>query len=501
MTPKRRNAAVHPGIWTLILVVVTIVAFAITFNGFNENFRSYTPITVTSERAGLVMEPFAKVKFRGVQVGRVSSLSVQPNSTAKLQLEMYSDQLKYIPANVDAEIAAPTAFGAKYVELFTRGDPSPKRLTAGAVLQSRNVSIEVNTVFQNLVGVLKQIDVSKLNAVLSALAEGFGGKGEALGQAITDANQVLMAINPRSETIRADFRAVKGFGDAFSGAAPDLVTVLDSLSTTSTTITDNAKQLDSLLLNVVGLSNSGIQLIGPNKDNLTNAINVLEPTTRLLMKYNPQLTCMFVGGEKALEDFIGQAGGDNGKALIVDAALLFGADQYQYPDNLPINGIKGGPGGAPSCGSLPDVSQNWPVRYLITNSGWGTGLDMRPNPGIGFPGLANYFPATRGTPEPPSVRNFNGPAPGPIPYPGAPPYGAPRYGPDGTPLYPGLPPAPPPGRPRDGGPPPAGSEPFTPVYPGVQPTPLPAPAPPPLPLPPQTAPPPALLPAETAPPP
>ncbi|WP_184436728.1 MCE family protein [Mycobacterium sp. AZCC_0083] len=502
MPSKRRSAGLHPGWWTLILVVFTVVAFIVTISAFNENLRSYTPVTVTSERAGLVMEPFAKVKFRGVQVGRVSSLAVQPNSTAKLQLEMYSDQLKYIPANVDAEIAAPTAFGAKYVELSTHGDPSPTRLAAGAVLQSRNVSIEVNTVFQNLVGVLNQVDVAKLNGVLSALGEGFRGKGEALGHAITDANQVLMAINPRSETIRSDFRAVKGFADAYSGAAPDLVKVLDALNTTSTTITDNSKQLDSLLLNVVGLSNSGIQLLGLNKDNLTHAINVLEPTTRLLMKYNPELTCMLVGGQKALDDFVDQAGGHNGKSLIVDAALLFGDDAYRYPDNLPINGIKGGPGGTPSCGSLPDVTQNWPVRYMVTNSGYGTGIDVRPNPGIGFPGYANYLPATRGTPEPPSIRHPSGPAPGPVPYPGAPPYGAPRYAPDGTPLYPGLPPAPPPGRPREVGPAPAGSEPFTPAYPGAQPTPLPTPEPPPLPLPPQNAPPPSLLlPADTAPPP
>jgi len=507
MTSKRRTASLHPGLWTSMLVVLTIGALVLTINAFNENLRSFAPITVMSDRVGLVMEPFAKVKFRGVEVGRVSSLAVQPDSGAKLQLEMYSDQLKYIPANVDAEIAAPTAFGAKYVQLITHGAPSPTRLAAGAVLRSRNVSIEVNTVFQNLVGVLNQIDVAKLNAVLSAFAEGLRGKGEAIGQAITDANQVLMAINPRSDTIRADFRATKGFADAYSAAAPDLLTAVDALSTTSTTITHDAKQLDSLLLNVVGLSNSGIKLIGPNKDNLTHAINVLEPTTRLLMKYNPELTCMFVGGKIALDDFIGQAGGQNGKSLIVDAALLPGDDAYQYPANLPINGIKGGPGGTPSCGSLPDVGKDWPVRYLITNSGWGTGMDVRPNPGIGFPGYADYLPATRGIPEPPSLRHQSGPAPGPVPYPGAPPYGAPRYAPDGTPLYPGLPPAPPPGRSREVGPPPAGSEPFTPVNPGTQPTPLPVPSAPPLPLPPETAPlpadtaPPSPLPAETAPPP
>jgi phospholipid/cholesterol/gamma-HCH transport system substrate-binding protein len=495
MKPKRRQAGLHPALWTLILVAVIVGIIAVTVIAFNRDFTSYARVILTSDRAGLVMEPNAPVKFHGVQVGRVSS--IQPNGPVKLQLDLYPDQLKYIPANIGAQITAPTVFGAKYVELLPPKDPSPKRLAAGAVVKSDNVSIEVNTVFQNLAGVLNQIDTAKLNAVLTALAEGFRGKGEALGEALTDLNQVLMAINPRSETIRADYRALKGFADTYSAAAPNLVTVLDAASTTSSTITNNAQALDSLLLNVIGLSNSGVNLIGPSKGNLVHAINVLEPTTRLLMKYNPELTCMLVGAKVILDNgYEDSVGGHNGKSLITDTALLFGDDAYRYPDNLPINGIKGGPGGAPGCGSLPDAAQNWPVRYLVTNSGWGTGLDVRPNPGIGFPGYADYFPTTRGTPKPPSIRHPSGPAPGPVPYPGAPPYGAQRYAPDGTPLYPGLPPAPPPGRPHEPGPPPAGSEPFVPAYPGAQPTcgivtqVCGPPTPPTVPPPPQTAPPP-----------
>ena len=129
-------------------------------------------------------------------------------------------------------------------------------------------------------------------------------------------------------------------------------------------------------------------------------------------------------------------------------ALALGDDPYHYPHNLPIVGAKGGPGGKPSCGSLPDVKENWPVRNLVTNTGFGTGVDWRPNPGIGFPAYANYLPVTRAVPEPPSIRNlFGGPATGPIPYPGAPAYGADLYAADGTPLWPGLPAAPPPRRP------------------------------------------------------
>ncbi len=475
---KRREMGLHPAVWTLILVVLIVVGGVLTVLAFNRDMQPYARVTLVSDRSGLVMDPGAKVKLRGVQVGRVSA--IKPNGQVKLQLELYPDQLQYIPANVEAQITAPTAFGAKYVELVTPDRPSAKRLTAGAVLKSRNVSVEVNTTFQNLVGVLNQIDPAKLNAVLSALGEGFRGKGEALGQATTDLNQVLLAINPRSDTIRADYRALKGFSDTYSAAAPDILSVLDAASTTSTTITNDASELDSLLVNVVGLADAGINLVGPAKNNLIHGINVLEPTTRLLMKYNPELTCLLVGAYNGLDDLIETVAGHNGKSLIGDAGILFGDDMYRYPDNLPINGAKGGPGGTPGCGSLPNIGDNFPVRYLVTNTGWGSGMDVRPNPGIGFPGLANYGPTTRGTPKPPSIYTLNGgPAPGPVPYPGAPPYGAPWYLPDGTPLYPGLPPAIP-GRPREPGPPPPGSEPSVVAHPAqVQPTPVPTIPPPP----------------------
>ncbi|ORV50428.1 MULTISPECIES: MCE family protein [Mycobacterium] len=472
MKSKRREAGLHPAIWTFILLASIGALTVLTVGAFNRDFRPYARVTLASDRAGLVMEPGAKVKLRGVQVGRVAS--IQPGDPVKLQLELYPEQLEYIPANVTAEITAPTAFGAKYVDLLTPAHPSPQRLAAGAVVKSRNVGVEVNTVFQNLVGVLNQVDVPKLNAVLTALADGFRGKGEAIGEATTDLNQVLMAINPRSETVRADYRALKGFSDTYGAAAGNIVTVLDAASTTSVTITDSAKQLDSLLLNVSGLSRAGTNLIGPNKDNLVHGANLLESTSRLLMKYNPELTCTLVGGKNAL-DFGSRdsSGGANGYSEILDVALLLGKDAYRYPDNLPINDIKGGPGGQPGCGSLPDVAKNWPQRYLVTDSGWGTGMDVRPNPGIGFPGYVDYLPVTRGTPQPPSIRHPGGPAPGPVPgtagYSSPAPYGAQLYAPDGTPLYPGLPPAPPSGRPREPGPPPAGSEPFVPSVPsGVQ---------------------------------
>ena len=461
----RQGRALHPGWWTLILFAVTVGMVLGTWALFTRSFTPRIAVTVTSERSGLVLETGAKVKMFGIQIGQVSGIQ-GGSAPVRLQLDIDPKQAEFIPANVTAQIKATTAFGAKYIDLVYPEDPAAQPLRAGAVIPARNVSTEVNTVFQNLTDVLEQIDPVKLNGVLSAVAEGLRGQGDTLGRATSAADNVLRELNPRSEIIRADWRAVEGFSDTYSAAASDILAVLDAAATTATTITSHADHLDNLLINLAGMSRSGTDLLGPNKDHLVRAVNVLEPTTRLVHKYDPQLTCMLVGGHWFLENGgYDVTGGINGKSVSTDVALLLGDDPYRYPQHLPIVGAKGGPGGAPGCGSLPIVDNNFPHRQLVTNTGWGTGLDIRPNPGIGIPGYANYFPTTRGVPEPPSIRYHGPPAPGPIPYPGAPAYGAQLYAPDGTPLWPGLPAAPPPGSPRDPGPPPPGSEPFSPSAP------------------------------------
>ena len=464
---SRFKARLHSAWWALILVALVAGFVFLTMSRFTGVFDSNVPLVVTSDRVGLVMEPGAKVKLRGVQVGKVANIRMAYDS-ARLEIEIFPDQVKFIPANVTAQIRATTVFGAKYVDLVYPNHPSPKRVTAGEVIPSQNVSTEVNSVFQNLVDVLKKIDPAKLNSVLAAFSEGLRGQGPRIGEATTDANQVLLELNPRAETIRRDWQSLKGFSDTYSSAAQNILTVLNASSTTSTTVTNDAANLDALLLNVIGLSQSGVNLLGPSKDNLIRGINDLEPTTALLLKYNPEYTCTVVGANLLLTDYpINDVTGGNGFSGVSSASVEWGQDPYRYPDNLPIVAAKGGPGGKPGCGSLPDVSKNWPVRQLITNTGWGTGVDWRPNPGIGFPGWSNYFPVTKAMPEPPRIRDFGGPAPGPVPgtagYNSQAPYGAPWYAPDGTPLFPGLPPGVPSNSPPpDPSHPLAGGEPFAP---------------------------------------
>ncbi|MDT7720928.1 MAG: phospholipid/cholesterol/gamma-HCH transport system substrate-binding protein, partial [Mycobacterium sp.] len=128
--PRPGERYLHPAWWSLILVMVITGLVMVTAGFFSGTFRSFVPVALTSDRSGLVMDSGGKVKMRGVEVGRVASISAG-SQTVSVQLEIYPDQIRFIPANVQAQIRATTAFGAKYVDLIFPDTPSRARLAAG----------------------------------------------------------------------------------------------------------------------------------------------------------------------------------------------------------------------------------------------------------------------------------------------------------------------------------------------------------------------------------
>ena len=396
-----RSSKIDPIWWAPTLFILVAGLVALTAASFSGTFHAFIPLTLVSDRAGLVMEPGAKVKLRGVQVGQVASIGTDVKA-AQLQLKMDPGPFKYLPSNLEAEIKSTTAFGSKYVDLIVPDQPSPTALKPGAVLHSRNVTVEVNTVFENLQSVVAALDPAKLNAILSAFAQSLRGKGDRLGQAITSANNVLLTVNPRMGTIDKDWRLFGKTTAAYSDAAQNILSILDSAATSSATLTENQRSLDTLLLSAVGFSQTGIGVIGNNESNIVRSFNLLDPTTALLQKYSPTFTCLFQGAQWYVDHGGRDALGGNGYSVILDAALLFGDDPYRYPKHLPKVNATGGPGGRPSCGSLPDPSANFPVRQLVTDTGWGTAPDeIRTSPWVGNPWWANYFPTTKNPPEAP----------------------------------------------------------------------------------------------------
>jgi phospholipid/cholesterol/gamma-HCH transport system substrate-binding protein len=341
-----------------ILVIGAIVAVSLGL--FAGDFTQSVPVTVISQRAGLVMNPEAKVKMRGVQVGKVDTIESLPNGQAAIHLAMDPSQLKYIPSNVLADINSSTVFGAKSVELVPPAEPSAARLHGGQTLRGEHVMVEINTVFQQLVSVLAHIDPPKLNESLGALAQAFSGRGPRLGQSLSDLDSFLARLEPSLPAFRHDLAVLPAVSNAYADAAPDLVKTAANATRISKTIVDEQHNLDALLISAIGLADIGNDVLSANRPLLTSAVHLLVPTTDLTNEYNPALTCSFAGLVQ-----IGHGAPLSEPSINISAGLTLGAERYRYPTNLPKVAATGGP----RCVGLPKLPFNTNPPQLITDIG------------------------------------------------------------------------------------------------------------------------------------
>ena len=344
----------------LIVVIGLIVALALGL--FRGSFTETEPLTVISDRAGLVMNPDAKVKMRGVQVGTVTSIETRPDGTAALHLAMDPSQLHLIPSNVNVDIASTTVFGAKFVQLLPPPTPSSEKLRPGQVIQSQHVTVEINTVFQQLVNVLDRIDPAKLNQTLGAIATAFNGRGEKIGQTLTDFNAFLAKIEPSLPNLSHDIDAAVPTLNAYADASPDLVSTVHNSTQLSRSIADEQQNLDEFLVSSIGLADVGNDVIAGNLQALTDVLHLLMPTTDLLNRYHDALWCGIAG-----LGYFSKWAPLPLPGVVVSAGLTLGVERYRYPQDLPKVAAKGGP----YCKELglPAVPPEFRAPFIVADVG------------------------------------------------------------------------------------------------------------------------------------
>ncbi|MGC2654896.1 MAG: MCE family protein [Mycobacterium sp.] len=399
-TPVKKNKLRTPrykleGVALLVVAALVIVLVYLQFRG---DFTPKTQLTMLASRAGLVMDPGAKVTYNGVEIGRVANISRverdgQP--AAKFLLDVYPRYLDLIPANVVANIKATTVFGNKYVSFTSPQNPSPQRITSQDVIDARSVTTEINTVFQTLTSIAEKVDPVKVNLTLSAAAQALAGLGDKFGQSIVNGNAILDDVNPQLPKVRYDIQRLTALGNTYTNAAPDLFDFLNNAIPATRTLTRQEDDLDTALLAATGLGNTGEDIFRRGGPYFAQGAADLQPSAELLDTYSPELFCTIRNFHDVEPKIAAFAGGSNGYSLRQTSKLLSGAglllspmvfpvllsgvgglaglvggapNPYVYPENLPRTNARGGPGGAPGCWQ-PITRNLWPAPYLVEDTG------------------------------------------------------------------------------------------------------------------------------------
>jgi phospholipid/cholesterol/gamma-HCH transport system substrate-binding protein len=359
----------HARIAAAILASLLAGMAVLTYLSYGSAFSETDTVTVSSPRAGLVMEIDGKVKYRGLQIGKVIAIDYS-GGQARLTVAIERDKFAFIPSNAPVRIAATTVFGAKSVEFLPPDSPSPLPLRPGAHVQAASVSVEANTVFQTLTDVLNKIDPVELNATLTALSDGMRGRGNDLGATLAGLNTLAAQANPALPTVQRDLVQTAAVANSYADAGANVVKLIDNTPPINTTIVGQQHNLTDTLLATIGLANNGYAALAPAADDYIAAVQRLRAPLKVVGDYSPVFGCLFKGIAKGLEKLGPYLGGIK-PGLFLSSSFLLGGPSYTYPQSLPIVNASGGP----NCRGLPNVPAKtdgswYHTPFLVTDNAY-----------------------------------------------------------------------------------------------------------------------------------
>lgn len=277
----------------LLLVCMLVGGIALSIALYNKSFTSFVTVTLKADSVGNQLLKQSDVKVRGLIVGSVGEIAATSEG-AELTLNLDPKSAELIPENVSARFLPKTLFGERFVSLELPDQPAVRTLQTGDVIpQDRTSSaVELEQAFAHLLPVLQAVQPQKLSSTLTAISTALQGRGEPLGETLSQLGQYVGYLNPHVPQLEKDLKALTTFSDNLKDATPDLVQSLDNLSTTTRTVVDQQQNLSLLYGNLTTASIDLQSFLDANSNNIIRLAETARPTAELLAKYAPEYPCV-----------------------------------------------------------------------------------------------------------------------------------------------------------------------------------------------------------------
>ncbi|MGH3829766.1 MAG: MCE family protein [Pseudonocardiaceae bacterium] len=277
----------------VVFLVVVISLVALSIAKYSGAFERGVPVTLRAEHTGLQLEKRSDVKVRGLIVGEVTDVSSSGDG-AVVRMMLKPELVRLIPDNVSARLLPKTLFGEKYVSLVLPDRSSGRPLSAGDVIpQDRSQPArELESALDSLLPLLQAVRPQELASTLGALSGALRGRGHQLGDTLVRLQQLVSGLDTALPELRDDITRTAGLADTYSRAAPDLLTALADLTTTSRTVFDQRRNLSELFSSVTGVSDDLRGFLRDNRENLIALASDSRPTLESLARYAPEYPCL-----------------------------------------------------------------------------------------------------------------------------------------------------------------------------------------------------------------
>jgi phospholipid/cholesterol/gamma-HCH transport system substrate-binding protein len=250
-------------------------------------------ITVTLELpAAGGLYRFSNVTYRGVQLGKVTSVGLTPTG-AKAMLSLSTSPK--VPANLIAEVHSVSAVGEQYVDLRPRTD-SPPYLHDGSVIAVRDTTIPqaVGPMLDQVSALVSSIPKSKLGQLLDESFKGFNGSGYDLGSLFDSSARIAGDANgvvDRTRTLTEDTGPLL---DSQARTTDSIRTWARSLAGISDVLVNDDASVRTVLQNGPEAANEASRLLAQIKPTLPVLLANLTTIGQIAVTYHPSLEQLLV---------------------------------------------------------------------------------------------------------------------------------------------------------------------------------------------------------------
>jgi phospholipid/cholesterol/gamma-HCH transport system substrate-binding protein len=254
-------------------------------------------VTVLLDHAGGIYTE-AEVTYRGVDVGKVTSLHLSRNGVA---VHLAIKPGTHIPANSPAAVRELSAAGEQYMDLVPTS-PSGPDLHSGSVIALRRTSVPVSidTTLIDFGQLLSSVNTSDIQALNRELSSGFGGAGGQFRTLIADTTNLFDALKAsQSGTVSLQVGGHKVL-KTFISTNGDFSSFTTSLNALTGQFKSSDKDLGALFVNGAAAQGRLHTVLTDDSANIEKLISGFGTLSDVAYARNPAVRALF----QALPSFV-----------------------------------------------------------------------------------------------------------------------------------------------------------------------------------------------------
>jgi virulence factor Mce-like protein len=273
---------------SLIVLVLLITGTVTLVKNSNGDYAGDYTLSGDFAKAGEGLPPGSEVVFRGVQVGRVSTISLESDMA---HVTVLIEPTFKVPTDVTATIEPVNLFGAEEISLTTpdhNSDVGPYLSANGTFAHSHNTD-ELGDLFAAAVPLLNKINTTNLSTVLAELAQASRGEGPKIAKSIETGTQLAGLLDT---TLNAQLVALSSFANFTQAVAPDagsLNTLNADVNEALPTFNSESADYQKFLNDLVPFANDLSSLLATYRPDIDTILTAGDNVSRVLLAQQNEL--------------------------------------------------------------------------------------------------------------------------------------------------------------------------------------------------------------------